>query len=137
MEVKKEETTDTSKEYIKMCEKAREIQAQRNPVWHMVETRACFLYDSDDAWFVYAVGEGKDMVLKKVWLPRQGQLQGMVIEHPGDNYNKSMYPTLESLYLFACSMYTKSEPPWTMEQLWLAFVMKEKYGKVWDGEEWK
>ncbi len=24
----------------------------------------------------------------------------------------------------------------SMEQLWLAFVMKEKYNKVWDGEEW-
>ncbi len=24
----------------------------------------------------------------------------------------------------------------TWEQLWLAFVMKEKYGKVWDGESW-
>ncbi len=24
----------------------------------------------------------------------------------------------------------------SMEQLWLAFVMKEKYGKVWDGGEW-
>lgn len=22
------------------------------------------------------------------------------------------------------------------EQLWLAFVMKEKYGKAWNGEEW-
>jgi len=27
----------------------------------------------------------------------------------------------------------------TMEQLWLAFVMSEKYGKIWNGEneEWK
>ena len=25
----------------------------------------------------------------------------------------------------------------SMEQLWLAFVMKEKYGKVWDGETWR
>ena len=24
----------------------------------------------------------------------------------------------------------------TIEQFWLAFVMKEKYGKTWDGEEW-
>ena len=24
----------------------------------------------------------------------------------------------------------------TMEQLWLAFVMKEKYNKVWDGRDW-
>lgn len=26
-------------------------------------------------------------------------------------------------------------PP-SMEQLWLAFVMKEKYNKTWDGEVW-
>ena len=25
----------------------------------------------------------------------------------------------------------------TMEQLWLAFVMKEKHNKVWNGEEWE
>lgn len=25
----------------------------------------------------------------------------------------------------------------SMEQLWLAFVMKEKYNKTWDGNEWK
>jgi len=24
----------------------------------------------------------------------------------------------------------------SMEQLWLAFVMKEKYNKVWNGKEW-
>jgi hypothetical protein len=24
----------------------------------------------------------------------------------------------------------------SMEQLWLAFVMREKYGKKWDGKEW-
>ena len=24
----------------------------------------------------------------------------------------------------------------SMEQLWLAFVMHEKYGKKWDGKEW-
>ena len=24
----------------------------------------------------------------------------------------------------------------SMEQLWLAFIMKEKYGKVWDGDKW-
>ena len=25
---------------------------------------------------------------------------------------------------------------WTQEQLWLAFIMKEKYNKVWNGEDW-
>jgi len=24
----------------------------------------------------------------------------------------------------------------SMEQLWLAFVMKEKYNKIWNGENW-
>ena len=24
----------------------------------------------------------------------------------------------------------------SMEQLWLAFVMKEKYNKIWNGEKW-
>jgi len=24
----------------------------------------------------------------------------------------------------------------TMEQLWLAFVMKERFGKTWNGEDW-
>ena len=28
------------------------------------------------------------------------------------------------------------EPLNSMEQLWLAFVMKEKYNKTWNGEEW-
>lgn len=26
--------------------------------------------------------------------------------------------------------------PAKMEQLWLAFVLKKKYNKVWDGKEW-
>jgi hypothetical protein len=26
--------------------------------------------------------------------------------------------------------------PESWEQLWLAFVMKEKYNKVWNGEDW-
>ncbi len=25
----------------------------------------------------------------------------------------------------------------SMEQLWLAFVMKEKHGKTWDGNQWE
>jgi hypothetical protein len=25
---------------------------------------------------------------------------------------------------------------WSMEKLWLSYVMKEKYGKSWNGQEW-
>jgi len=46
-----------------------------------------------------------------------------------------MYTTIGSLYTLNKRMYTKSELPWTMEQLWLAFYMKE-HNKVWDGNKW-
>ena len=39
-------------------------------------------------------------------------------------------------YIFG---YGDEFPDWQVnswEQLWLAFVMKEKYNKVWNGEEW-
>lgn len=134
---------DTSETYIKMRRAAIPDLGEGKP--------PSLPLDGDSAWFDVAVfvdrhgsyyystinlqpiGEAANEMFQ---LERQDQLQEMVFEHPGDNYNKSMYPTLESLYLFACTMYTKSAPPWSMEQLWLAFVMKEKYNKVWNGENW-
>ena len=66
-----------------------------------------------------------------IWLPSQGQLQDMVCNDMG----------LQTI----CSLteeFSKSEfahgitISGSMEQLWLAFVMKEKFNKVWDGEKW-
>ena len=50
-----------------------------------------------------------------------GWLQSLVVEEddPNDNYFSNPNLKYESL-----------------EQLWLAFVMKEKYNKTWDGESW-
>ena len=50
-------------------------------------------------------------------------------------------PLIKGLYDFAMSFNPK---PFrenellikSWEQLWLAFVMKEKFNKIWDGEKW-
>ncbi len=66
-----------------------------------------------------------------LWLPRQDQLQAMVINFGHGQQNSGM---LVGLSIFSAEYgYDNS----SMEQLWLAFIMKEKYGKVWNGEEWQ
>ena len=66
-------------------------------------------------------------------LPRQDQLQEML-------------PTLESPLEFAiafgewCEALYLTDVSWigaSMEQLWLAFVMKECYNKIWIQNEWQ
>lgn len=74
---------------------------------------------------------------KRIWLRRQDQLQGMFKTKLGSTYTAIAltdklrhwvkhflpYPQL-TLFQFS------------MEQLWLAFVMHELHRKRWDGEKW-
>lgn len=67
-------------------------------------------------------------------LERQDQLQEMV---------KADRHSWDLLYSLSSSLYKLTEDDvlyplatTSMEQLWLAFVMKELHGKVWDGKEW-
>jgi hypothetical protein len=61
-----------------------------------------------------------------IWLPRQDQLQEMVGEKIENNYS------ITKRFL----RFIPGNPESSMEQLWLAFVMKEKFNKTWDGENW-
>lgn len=57
----------------------------------------------------------------------QDQLQGMVHKE-------------ETSFVIVCELYTfiyHTDRVKSMEQLWLAFVMKEKFNKTWNGEEWR
>ena len=159
---------DTSETYIKMCEKAEEIQELkiRNQRGSYSMDRG--IYDSWDECY-YAIplevhpslggGIRYDIYLyqafhhihlpqnliyydsymdEAIWLPRQDQLQEMVIY---GTLNKDGLGSLLSRFWVFCSCKYMEEPTFwvftSMEQLWLVFVMKEKYNKVWDGEEWK
>jgi len=82
-----------------------------------------------------------------VWLPRQDQLQEMVMPNPFDSHITGV-GGLARVFGFFCSP-TTEEGDWiqpdasyvhqffSMEQLWLAFVMEKKFKKVWNGSDWK
>ncbi|KKL59666.1 hypothetical protein LCGC14_2213010 [marine sediment metagenome] len=130
---------DTSKEYILMCEKAGEIQEYghiKSEKWE--KEHYPMLPESNS---IYRHLPTKENPARLVWLPRQDQLQEM-IDYPfpaqlvqdfanwcSENHYYGIgkgkkFKLLENLGHLS------------MEQLWLAFVMKEKYQKTWNGKEW-
>ena len=100
---------DTSEQYIKMCE-IPELQVD--------------YFDNHFA----ITNDVHSYRVRGVWLPRQDQLQEMVD-------GGFAHQTLERFYQWYHSGISKCLS--SMEQLWLAFVMKEKYNKTWDGETWR
>jgi hypothetical protein len=125
---------DTSPEYIKMCEKAEEIQSIHDITDYehdIVYCRACEEVCHEDQGYYFCCGETDGL-----WLPQQDDLQEMV---------KDINPIPSGLlWEFArwqdnatFSRYgLKSWEDLTFEKLWLGFVMDKKYGKIWNGKEW-
>ncbi len=157
---------DKTKEYISMCEKAVEIQRGWKSkkvyigdtifVKYLVETifitrEPIFSNDKDEggcdreyiqfeetipskvllikvfakeAFYKYDDGE-----LNVIWLPRQDQLQEMY-----DNGQGFTHQNLEHFFRWYKSGIGQFS---SMEQLWLVFVMSEKYNKIWNGKDWE
>jgi len=146
---------DTSKEYILMCEKAKKLQI----MWKPVLTDIIFdkmtshveilglLEDAHRRYYQFWEGINQNDISifsNYIWLPRQGQLQDMIgsykeafnlfchygwrISEGYDTYCGKPDRDLQNTYI---------EQFTSMEQLWLAFVMKEKYNKQWNGKDWK
>ena len=139
---------DTNKEYILMCEKALEIQDYYryvklnldNSFFYNREISELVLCHSERGNFAeYSATCDSDPNFSDdfsgqyyTWLPRQDQLQEMMyknlslIDFIGVNINISIFTKeqLESNKRFN-----------SFEQLWLAFVMKEKYSKLWSEEK--
>jgi len=67
-----------------------------------------------------------------VWLPRQDQLQEMIYSSPD----------MEEVVKFAIKVHQNDVNTeyylnsGSLEQLWLKYVMKEKFNKTWNGEDW-
>jgi len=146
---------DTSKTYIKMCN-CEEIQK----AWQgLLKTQANHLLSwADSGDFVYCKSNNKIVVLyfnkyhgsppekylspyTAIWLPRQDQLQEMVkgTKHMhllAYEFAAYFHGTIDPLYQNIGRDNYTVDSDGSMEQMWLAFVMKEKYNKVWDGSEW-
>lgn len=151
---------DKTKKYIEMCERAEEIQENHTTVEFDIfyvdfsksgwvnDNEICsaeYDYDSEGngIWKIPYVEKGReydkrDDGMSYIWLPRQDQLQEMIIGLP-QCHGRVMKPLIECLVKFE-EWFHNDEPKAefnSMEQLWLAFVMKEKYKKTWDGRKWK
>ena len=136
---------DTSEQYIQMCERAEEIQryGRSRPVGYYGYWQPGDFYfrKGEDEVKVYeeiAADEGyysNNRLDSAIWLPRQDQLQEM----GKDKGQPSDYGLIARMYqfVFGDGADFNDHQCYSMEQLWLAFVMKELYGKVWSGEEWQ
>ena len=141
---------DTSETYIKMCEKVEEIQLLRREE-HNMNTRK---WQPGDFWchiglrpdnFVFIVPDVKDAwdnipeyihhPRECIWLPRQDQLQEM-IDWEG-KYNLVFVGSPQNIGLRVNKLTSYYDLRFSsMEQLWIAFMMKENYNKIWNGEDW-
>ncbi len=141
---------DRTKEFILQCERAIEIQKMfpQNPIigdcvilnhqYPYIVTELQEYYD-DNTWLL-RLGENDQGDSKRlIWLPRQDQLQEMIniknyISYPSSNWG------LVCVFYSRFSKNAEYSPQqiykMSMEQLWLVFVMKEKYNKTWNGETW-
>ena len=118
---------DTTPKYIKMCV-CSEIQ---DIIPRMIDDTGIKYIDGAAHILKYHIGLGK-----LIWLPRQDQLQEMVSDRL-----LGLQTVCAVLHDFSITegeglQFTMNDG--SMEQLWLAYVMHEKYGKIWDDkkEEW-
>jgi len=131
---------DISKEYIEMCEKAQEIQNYRQTMG--LPSKSFISYKGD--WFCHVGGvilvANQDIYQKPgTWLPRQDQLQEIMLEDKC-RYDTEKYVTVNEVLLddfnrfVSFFVHQKGERINSFEQYWLKFVMKEKFNKIWNNE---
>jgi hypothetical protein len=134
---------DTSEQFRKMCEKAEEIQ-QIYRKWLKEECggrTGVTISSKNGILDNYAVtSEGKFLDKDaSVWLPRQDELQEMLTGVgviAGDwqdvlwEFTQEMFDFFDEHRVGYYKCFT------SMEQLWLAFVMKERWNKLWEKGDW-
>jgi len=132
--------------YIKMCEKAEEIQNEyfisederlkNNWLWEY-DIFACkehrVIFRNYQTVVCPAIkGNLCNRRNNKIWLPTQEQLQEMILI---DKKYKDMFSLNNDLNDFMIDDLDKKTRG-NMNELWLAFVMYEIYNKIWTGEKW-
>ena len=121
---------DTTKEYIKMCEKAKEIQKDHEFEYgdlfqDVMGSKAIFIPWEQN------IKECPEYYRDCIWLPRQDQIQEMM-EIPCTVWRASSLFRKVQKFI----MDYKELEPLSMEQIWLCIVMKDLYNKTWNGEDW-
>ncbi len=130
---------DCGKAYIKMCTAAVEIQESR-PLRDPLSFGDVFCCPTHGVIILGMMAVGLccgtlERPTKKVWLPRQDQLQKMVSADWGDDIGGFAFAF--HVFIHEDRKRKLSHVGYTWEQLWLAYVMYERYQKCWTSEEWQ
>lgn len=131
---------DTSLVYADMCVKAIEIQDVKGIGYDADFENGDFvtLGMTTGAWSDF---ECSDRSTAR-WIPRQDQLQEMYCAHAFGkenviNWAHSILDRFQYMVLSDDDFVDNTYKMRSLEQLWLAFVMKEKYSKRWSSSEQK
>jgi hypothetical protein len=125
---------DKSSPYIKMCESANVIQKQWKPEFgdFFVSMSLGLTSQSQPITSDLEKKVSYLKTIKAVWLPRQDQLQEMVMENYAMPWDLAIAFSNDLMGEDA-SYFEKFD---SMEKLWLAFIMLEKYKRKWKEGEW-
>ena len=151
------------RDYFKMCEKAAQIQKLFNPkghnhtyhsgcIWTDID-RDSYKYDKYTKYGHQYICLRDGYLMHCIWLPTQEQLQEILINKYSKptsypyGYKQKWMNVLEDFWDFCSTEDEWEGPTWfasynlekyrSITEVWLAFVMKEKYNKIWDGKDWK
>jgi len=132
--------------YIKMCEQAEKLQKSNINIGKRHFNNQDFVaYNCGEGLKVYVCSEISRywLIEELIWLPTQEQLQEIYFNDNdlnfADIFNKFFW---EFFYMDNCMETDYVEPLektkkfHSFVELWLAFVMHEKYHKIWTGEKW-
>ncbi|MFZ5907088.1 MAG: hypothetical protein ACOYVJ_06715 [Nitrospirota bacterium] len=125
---------DQSSDYIKMCENAKVLQKQWKPDFGDFFVSMSLGLTSPCQPIVSDLEKKKTYLktIKAVWLPRQDQLQDMVIEKYATPWDLAI--AFSNVLMGENASYFDNFD--SMEKLWLSFIMLEKYKKKWKDGEW-
>jgi len=121
-----------TKNYIKMCEQAGEIQKACKNVagdwFYSIKLNQYYINNH--------IGEGWKHYINLIWLPTQEQLFVMVNFDKLLTFEFSSHKETRTLYIMridgTCSLYKNDN----FKGCILQYIMHEKYNKTWTGEKW-
>lgn len=143
---------DTTEKYISMCVEATEIQEGYEPQIGDYAVRACeynsynvglvaWRYEQHNLWWMLLDGwDGitlkngqSDFYEKLLWIPRQDQLQKLA---KTCECNDPLCLNIDFAGFLRDLPCPAPEGSDSFEQLWMSFMMKIRYNKIWDGKSW-
>jgi len=126
-----------TKNYIKMCEQAEEIQKLCK------HQKGDWFYNGEKPVLYCKAGLGSFDPYEHIWLPTQEQLQEMILKDIDDlevSFTNKDIPAIEAnIWLKKDGKWDSFEPLFAdnWNTLWLQIYMLMKYSKIWTDSKWE